>query len=166
MLAALGIAGANVIWLLLAASGAAALAEQFPRAFLTLKILGVVVILYLALTTMFGPLPNAEADAGKAPPRKKLFSKGVALQLSSPLPLVYFGLLLPTYFDLTRSLPVQFGIMLATVTATELIGLAVYAFGAQKIRDWLRAPKQARAFNLAIGVVMIASGIWAILSTT
>lgn len=166
MLPALGIASANVIWLILAASGAAALADQFPRAFLGLKVFGVLVILYLALTTMFGPLPNAEADASTAPRRSRLFSKGVALQLSSPLPLVYFGLLLPTYFDLGRSVPVQFGIMLATVTATELLGLAVYAFGAGKIRDWLRSPNSARAFNFAIGMVMIASGIWAILSTT
>ena len=52
MLPALGIASANVIWLLLAASGAAALATTFPKAFLALKIIGVCVILYLALTTM------------------------------------------------------------------------------------------------------------------
>ena len=38
MLPALGIASANVVWLLLAASGAAALATTFPKAFLVLKI--------------------------------------------------------------------------------------------------------------------------------
>ena len=57
MLPALGIASANVVWLLLAASGAAALATTFPKAFLVLKIAGILVILYLALSAMFGPLP-------------------------------------------------------------------------------------------------------------
>lgn len=165
MLPALGVASANVVWLLLAASGAAALAVQFPKAFLGLKIVGVLVILYLALTTIFGPLPDANASANDAPPRAKLYSKGLALQLSSPMPLVYFGLLLPAYFDVTSPIPPQFGIMLITVTVTELLGLAAYAYGAGHIRTWMTSPKAARAFNIFIGVVMILSGLWAVLST-
>ncbi len=164
MLAALGIASANVIWLLLAASGAAALATQFPSTFLALKILGVLVIIYLAVTTMTGPAPNLD-NTNDAPPRAALYSKGIALQISSPLPLVYFGLLLPTYFDPALPVTTQFWIMLATVTVTELLGLAIYAYGAQNIRRWLREPVQARIFNIFIGVVMIGSGIWAIGST-
>ena len=58
MLPALGIASANVMWLLLAASGAAALATSFPKAFLALKVIGMLVILYLAFNAMFGPLPD------------------------------------------------------------------------------------------------------------
>ena len=166
MLPALGIASANVMWLLLAASGAAALATSFPKAFLGLKIIGMLVILYLAFNAMFGPLPDPDAKAADAPPRKKLYSRGVALQLSSPMPLVYFGLLLPAYFDATYSIPLQIFIMFITVTTTELLGLGAYAYGAQKIRRWLTNPKQARMFNIFIGIVMIASGIWAILSTT
>ena len=166
MLPALGIASANVVWLLLAASGAAALATNFPKAFLALKVIGILVILYLALSAMFGPLPNPNANASDAPPRAKLYSRGLGLQLSSPMPLVYFGLLLPAYFDTSYSIPLQVGIMFLTVTATELLGLSVYAYGAQRIRRWLRNPRQARNFNLFIGLVMICSGIWAILSTT
>ena len=166
MIAAFGIASANVIWLLLAASGAAALATTFPKAFLGLKILGLCVIAYLALSTIFGPLPQANASASDAPPRRLLYSKGVALQLSSPMPLVFFGLLLPAYFNTSAPLPPQLLIMFVTVTVTEIVGLAVYAFGAEKIRVWLKSPKAARTFNILIGVVMILSGIWAVLSTT
>ena len=166
MLPALGIASANIIWLLLAASGAAALATTFPKAFLALKIIGVLVVLYLALTAMFGPLPDPDAKASDAPPRGKLYSKGLALQLSSPMPLVYFGLILPAYFDVSYSISFQVLIMFLTVTTTELLGLGAYAYGAQKIRLWLKNPTQARFFNIFIGLVMIGSGFWAILSTT
>jgi len=138
MMPAAGIASANVIWLLLAASGAAALATTFPQAFLALKIVGVMVILFLALSAMFGPLPDPDAKAADAPPRGKLYSRGVALQLSSPMPLVYFGLLLPNYFDPSYSIPQQIFIMFVTVTTTELLGLAAYAYGAQRIRKWLK----------------------------
>ena len=176
MLAASGIASANVIWLCLAASGAAALALKFPEAFLGLKIFGVLVILYLALTAMFGPLPDLgqpgdefDEKAGRKPERGvllRLYSKGIALQLSSPMPLVYFGLLLPAYFDTARDIAPQFVIMLVTVTVTELLGLAVYAYGAGRIRTWLTSPRAARGFNIFIGIVMILSGLWAIWSTS
>ena len=166
MLPAYGIASANVIWLILAVSGAAALAMQYPRVFFALKIVGVLVILYLALTTMFGDLPDLNPGEHQSVPRRRLYSKGLALQLSSPLPLVYFGLLLPAYFDAEKPVWPQFWIMLATVTATELAGLAVYAKGAAYIRARLSDPRTARLFNLCIGVVMIASGFWALWSTS
>ena len=62
LLPAYGIASANVIWLVLAVSGAAALAFRFPSIFFTLKIIGFLVIVYLALTTMISPGPDFDAE--------------------------------------------------------------------------------------------------------
>jgi len=166
MLPALGIASANVIWLLIAATVAVAVLTVSSTAFVVLKVTGVLVIFYLALTAMFGDLPDLDAKAENAPPRTNLYSRGVALQLLSPMPLVYFGGLLPMFFNPSNSIPQQIFIMFVTVTTTELLGLAAYAYGAQKIRRWLKEPRQARAFNIFIGIVMIGSGLWAILSTT
>ncbi len=166
MLAALGIATANIGWLLMAASGAAVLATQFPTAFTAMKFIGLLVILYLALNAMFGPLPSANPDENTAPPRAKLYAKGLALQISSPMPLVFFGLLLPTYFDTSSSLLLQLSIMFVTVTVTELLGLAFYAYSAERMRVLLSSPRAARIFNICIGIVMICSGIWAIYSTS
>lgn len=181
MLAALGIASANIVWLLLAASGAMALLTTYPQAFIVMKIIGVLVILYLAFSTIFGPLPdlssNQTASASANPqtssfstpslktPWAKLYRRGITLQLSSPMPLVYFGGLLPTYFDAALPLPKQVFIMFITVTITELVGLAAYAIGAQHIKDALKSPKAARGFNIAIGLLMIGSGVWAVFST-
>jgi len=165
MVSALGIAAANVGWLLLAVSGAAALAKLYPEAFTLLKFVGLAVIVLLALGTMFGKTANAESSITEASPRSGLFFKGLALQISSPMPLVYFGGLLPAYFDMARPVWPQFWVMLVTITATELIGLAVYAKGADSIRKWLTKPRLARLFNIIIGLVMILSGLWAVLST-
>ena len=163
MLPALGIASANVLWLILAASGAFALLKAFPSFLLAMKVMGFLVILYLAYSTLTGPPPNL--DKTEDPPkRSRLYVRGVALQISSPLPLVYFGVLLPLYFSPDLPLMSQFMIMLATVTATELAGLAFYAYGANGIRNMLRNEHQARIFNVGIAIVMIGSGIWAIWS--
>ena len=164
MLAACGIAAANVLWLILAASGTGALLETFPAITFALKMLGLVVILYLALSVMFGPLPDMSVGREDAPRQSRLFAKGMGLQISSPMPLVYFGILLPVFFDPAQPLVTQFLIMLMTVTVTELCGLAVYAAFSRWIREKLRNPLAAKAFNLIIGIVMIGSGAWAIFS--
>lgn len=166
LLPALGVASANVFWLVLAASGAAALATAYPKGFLALKLTGLLVIFYLGLKTIFGPLPSADISRDEAPRRSRLYAQGFALQISSPMPLVFFGLLLPAYFDASKAMGPQFTIMLITVTVTELVGLAAYAYGAQSIRNWLRSARAARAFNILIGFVMIASGLWAVASTS
>lgn len=164
LLPAMGIASANVIWLVLAASGTAALLTAFPNVTLGLKVLGLLVILYLGLSTIFGPPPDMSISSQDAPKRAGLYFKGVALQISSPLPLVYFGLLLPLYFDAEKPILTQFGIMLATVTWLELQGLALYAAFARWIRAQLSSARAAKIFNATIGTVMIASGAWAILA--
>ena len=166
MLPALGIASANTVWLLMAASGAAILATKFPNAFLVLKGMGLLVIFYLALSTIFGPLPDTVSKVMDPPRKKNLYSKGLALQLSSPMPLVYFGLLLPNYFDMSYSLKTQVLVMFLTVTITELLGLGLYAYCAHKIRQWLKQTWAARSFNILIGLTMIASGVWALMATT
>ena len=162
MLAAFGIATANVLWLILAATGTGALLEAFPSVTFALKMLGLIVILYLAGSVAFGPPPDMSVGSADAPRRSLLYVKGIGLQISSPMPLVYFGLLLPVFFDADKPMIPQFLIMLATVTVTEICGLAVYAGFARWIREKLQNVTAARIFNWTIAIVMTVSGVWAI----
>lgn len=165
LLPALGVASANVLWLCLAASGTAVLFEIYPTATLGLKVLGILVLGWMAISVMIGPPPRLEPDPDDAPRRSRLYAKGFLLQVTSPMPLVYFGMLLPLYFVADAPLAPQFLIMLVTVTVLELFGLSVYAYAAQSIRRFLQNPKTGRIFNVLIGNIMIASGLFAVLST-
>ena len=165
LLPALGVASANVLWLCLAASGTAVLFEIYPTATLALKGLGILVLGWMAISVMIGPLPRLEPDPDDAPRRGRLYAKGFLLQITSPMPLVYFGMLLPLYFQADTPLPPQFLIMLVTITVLELFGLSVYAYAAKSIRRFLQDPRTGRIFNVLIGLIMIASGIFAVHST-
>jgi len=88
----------------------------------------------MAISVMIGPLPKLEPDPEDAPKRGRLFVKGFLLQVTSPMPLVYFGMLLPLYFQPDMPLAPQFMTMLVTVTILELFGLSVYAYAAQPNR--------------------------------
>lgn len=166
LLPAMGVASANVIWLILAASGTAVIFELYPAATLSLKIIGLIVLCWMGLSTMFGALPNLDVNAEDAPRRSRLYGKGVLLQITSPMPVVYFGMLLPTFFDPATALAPQFFTMLITVTVLEMFGLSFYAAGAQGIRKVLKGPRAARMFNVLIGLIMIISGAWAVFSTS
>lgn len=158
MLAAFGVASANVFWLVLAATGAAALAATYPQAFAGLRIVGLVVILWLGLSTIFGPVDRMTKIDQDVPPRRKLYLKGLALQSSNPLALVTFAGILPTFFDTSRAIPPQFFLMITTLTILELNGLAIYAGFGRLIRAKLKSPQAARVFNAIVGSVMIIAG--------
>lgn len=166
MMAALGVASANVIWLALAATGAGALAETFPQGFTALKFLGLAVILWLGISIMRAPIDKMLKAEQDVPPKAKLYAKGLALQLSNPLALVTFAGILPLYFDVGRPLLPQYLMMITTLTYLELQGLAIYAGFGRAIRVKLQNPKAARTFNVTIGCVMIIAGCAAILFTS
>jgi len=52
LLPAFGVASANVLWLCLAASGTAVLFEIYPKATLGLKVLGILVLGWMAISVM------------------------------------------------------------------------------------------------------------------
>ena len=163
MAPALGICTGNLLWIVLAVSGVAALAHVFPQAFLVLKLVGICFIMWIAWRMAVG----GAIDLARAapPPRRHMFARGVGLQLANPNALVFFGGLLPAYIDPDRSAVTQALIIMATITVTELLGLVVYAGAA----DWLsRRFASARfatwCFRLA-ALAMAASAGFAVWST-
>ena len=163
MLPAIGICTANLLWVVLAASGASALARAWPAAFTALKLAGVVYIVWLAW--QMASHGAVDLRRREPPPRAHSFRRGVSLQLANPNALVYFGGLLPAYIQPDRSLVAQCALMMATITTTELIGLVLYARAA----DWLARKFASSAFAVwfyrCAALTMAASAAFAVYST-
>lgn len=166
LLPALGVSTANLVWIALAASGAAALAETFPGGFLILKFLGVAFIIWIAVQMVRNPPQGLAARATDAPKRSTLYAKGIGLQLANPNALVFFGALLPSYFDPARPVLDQAAIMVITVTATEMFGLAVYAALADGLAKKFQSPVFARRFAIVAAIVMAGSAGYAAIVTS
>jgi homoserine/homoserine lactone efflux protein len=163
MAPAIGICAGNIIWVALAASGASALAHAFPAGFTVLKIAGIAFILWLAWRTAFGE--PVDLLRREPPPRAKLFVHGVGLQLANPNALVYFGGLMPAYLDAGKLLLPQVAIILVTVTITEIIGLIVYAAGADVLARRFQSKTFAHWFFRIAALAMAASASFAVYST-
>jgi homoserine/homoserine lactone efflux protein len=163
MMAAAGVCAANLVWIALAVSGASVLAHSFPEVFQAVKLAGVAFIFWLAWrTAVHGPV-----DLGRRPPppRAGLFARGVGLQLANPNALVYFGGLLPAYIDPDASLATQAAVLAATVTLTEMVGLMIYAGGADWLARRFASPNFARAFYRIAALAMAGSAAYAVWAT-
>jgi len=163
MAPAFGICFANLIWITLAASGVAVVAKAFPEAFLALKVVGICFIAWLAWKTAFGE--PVDLLRREPPPRARLIVHGVGLQLANPNALVYFGGLLPTYFNADRDLIPQVIISMLTVTACEMFGLMIYAGGAEALARRFRSQAFATWFFRLAALAMLLSAGFAVYLT-
>jgi len=160
---ALGICGANLVWIALAAAGVALIARAFPEAFLAFKVAGIAFIVFLAWKTAFGP--PVDLLRREPPPKARLFAHGLGLQLANPNALVYFGGLLPTYFNPDRDLLPQVMISMATVTVCEMFGLMVYAAGADALARRFQSQAFATGFFRIAALAMVVSAAFAVYLT-
>ncbi|MGB3625496.1 MAG: LysE family translocator [Henriciella sp.] len=166
MLPAMGVSTANFVWIGLAAGGAAAIATQLPSAFLFLKLAGLAFIIWLALGLIRAQPRDLRLAREAMPKRAALFGKGVGLQLANPNALVFFGALLPGYFDASRPMWPQILIALATITFSEMFGLAIYAAAADRMAKNFASPGFARWFNIGAATLMVGSAAFAVWATS
>lgn len=166
LMPAAGISATNLIWITMAATGLAAFAASFPAVLLGIKLAGVCFIAWLAWGMISHHDPQKLASADLAPPKTHLFGRGAGLQLFNPNALVFFGLLLPSYFDPARPVVNQAIIMMVTVTITEMAGLTIYAFLAGKLNLKFQSARFAKWFNIAAASAMLASALFATIATS
>lgn len=160
---AIGICVANLVWIALAASGVAVLAKAFAEAFMVVKMAGVAFIIWLAWRTAFGA--PVDLLRREPPPRRKLLVNGIGLQLANPNALVYFGGLLPTYFNPDHDLIPQVLISMATVAVCEMFGLMVYAAGSDALARRFQSPTFAHWFFRIAALAMVISALFAVYLT-
>lgn len=166
LLPAMGVSTANFVWIGLAAGGAAAIASQLPGAFLVLKLAGLAFISWLAFGLVRAKPRDLRLSREDMPRRAALFGRGLGLQLANPNALVFFGALLPGYFDPDRSLMTQIAIMMATITFSEMFGLMVYAVAADRMAHNFASPTFVRWFNIGAAVLMLGSAAFAVWATS
>ncbi len=164
MIAGVGISTANLFWIALAVSGAAALAATFPDLFLFLKLGGVAFIFWLAWN-MVRNSHTIDLENRNIPRRRVLFAKGLGLQLANPNALVFFGGLLPAYISSDQPLLPQIIIIVITITVTELFGLGVYAIAAERLARNFHSENFVKWFNRAAALLMMGSALFALYVT-
>ncbi len=151
---------------LIAASmaGMSALLAASETAFLWMKWLGALYLVYLGIKTWRAPLPEmggVQACGVDDRVGSSLFKQGFLVAISNPKGLIFFAAFLPQFMDQQAHWLSQFVILGGTFIVVEFIYELMLAGAAQRIGPWLGA--NGRWFNRTAGATFI--GIGGVLTT-
>jgi threonine/homoserine/homoserine lactone efflux protein len=151
----------DLIWFTGAAFGLSALAQTAHTAFVVVRYLGALYLLYLAYKLWTAPVRLlAEVDAAAPVQRPRaLFLGSLTLTLSNPKPMLFFVALLPTVVPLERLS--GFG-QLEIVGAIVLImpaTLGGYVMLAARARSWLKSARAIKFVNRGSGTLIAAAAV-------
>jgi threonine/homoserine/homoserine lactone efflux protein len=154
VLTALGVSTGQAVWALTTSIGVAALIVAFEPAFVALKLLGAVFLVYLGTQALYAAARGRTAQA-RNPRRQAPFRQGVISNLGNPKMAVFFTSLLPQFGSSFPAL-LALGLVFCTMT---FAWLTAYAFAVAKAGDVLRRPAVRRAFDAVLGAVLVALGL-------
>jgi threonine/homoserine/homoserine lactone efflux protein len=162
---ALGMVISDIIYLVLACYGLAALAEHWSEAFMVVRIIGAIYLIYLGIK-MWRATRQQELPVEAAGQEKIGFSflQGFIISASNPKVILFYIAFLPTFMDLT--LLTRGDIVLAAVLTllALMAGLMLIAAGASSARRYVRSPGGHKTLNRTAGAVMIGAGTYLVSS--
>ena len=153
----LGILAGDLIYLVFALFGLAAIATWFGPIFVVVRWAGAAYLLYIAWQ-FWTAKPGAEQIRAQQESGWKTFLSGFALTLGNPKTIVFYLALLPTVIPLDQPITILGFTELTAIVVVVLliIGLA-YAGLAAAARDFFRSSKAIRRLNRTAGVMMASA---------
>jgi threonine/homoserine/homoserine lactone efflux protein len=161
-------------WALMAAAGFAALVAASEAAYLVLRVVGAVVLLYLgarclrAAWRLRGEAHTAHAAADAAPPDSgwwRSFGEGVVVQLANPKAAVFMVSFYPQFVPADRPLfATTAGLAMLQVALETCLYLGL-AIGVSRAGAWFGRSAVRRRLETVAGSVLVALGLRVALSS-
>lgn len=159
-ISAFGIASGEVLHTLLAVLGLAALIQASTPAFLMVKYIGAVYLVYLGIRVTRERNDVALESMGLASDWK-VFRQGVLTNLFNPKAILFFVTFLPQFVNPVRGhAQLQLVSLGFTFAVLDVIFLKALACSAGHVNAWLtRKPENARRVRLATGTLLVGLGV-------
>ncbi|MDB4224833.1 LysE family translocator [Granulosicoccus sp.] len=158
---ALGDVSANFAQMILVALGLGAVIASSELAFLAIKWLGVVTLLYMGLKMLLSkPLELRTENSQPAIPAKKMFMSGFLVAAGNPKAIIFFTAFFPQFIDPTQPLFQQMAIMCPTMAVLDFTWVMIYGLSANRFLGFMH--NNPMALNRFGGSALIsASGFLA-----
>lgn len=143
----------DLLWLLVAVFGLAAVAAMVQPVFFVLKYLGAAYLLYLAWKLWSAPVAIADAEPVRGQ-GVKLFGGGLLITMGNPKTMLFYLAVLPALVDLpslTLTGLIEIAVTIAVVFAAVFAGLVLLA---AQVRRLFTSPRAVRIVNRTSGVAM------------
>jgi threonine/homoserine/homoserine lactone efflux protein len=155
----LGILAGDLVYLLFALFGLAAIAAWFGPVFTVIRWAGAAYLLYIAWK-FWTAKPGKEQIAAKSEGSWRTFLSGLALTLGNPKTIVFYLALLPTIIPLDRPLTIIGLLELVAIVIVVLLAICfAYAALASAARELFRSPTALRRLNRTAGAIMASAAV-------
>ena len=155
-----GIVAGDYVFIVLAISGLATLAQHYADLFLYLKYAGAAYLIYLGVKTVLTKnLAPAKSASGMAR-HSTNFIAGLLTTLSNPKAILFYVSLFPAFLDLSVVSAVDIGLIMAITTLSVGGVMVVYAWLAARSGALLKSTDATRYLRWGAGTVLIGSGAY------
>jgi threonine/homoserine/homoserine lactone efflux protein len=151
----------DYLWFLAAVLGLSALAQTAHMAFVVVKYVGALYLLYLAYKLWSAPARSLAEDTRPelARPPRALFLGSLMLTLSNPKPMLFFLALLPTVVSLETLSALGHLEIAGAITVILPATLGGYVLIAARARAWFRNPRAIKIMNRGSGTLIAAAAV-------
>ncbi len=158
---AFGMAISDIVYLILATFGLAAIAENYSGLFTVIRFVGAGYLLYLGWKMWTAEI-DTDFTQGRASSGAWLsgFMQGFLISASNPKVILFYIAFLPTFIDLS-SLNSSDIVLTSVLTLLALMaGLMMVAIGASSVRKYLKSRQAIQRLNRTAGSIMIGAGLF------
>lgn len=163
---ALGMVISDIIYLVLACFGLAALAEHWGTAFMVVRGIGAIYLIYLGVKLWRAhrqlAMEGGSVIAGKS---RLSFIQGFLISASNPKVILFYIAFLPTFIDLTVLTGADIVLASGLTLIGLMAGLMLIAALASSLRHYVRSETGQKTLNRTAGSAMIGAGAYLVSSS-
>lgn len=142
--------------------GLASLIAAMGDWFMWVRLAGAAYLIWLGLKLLMAS-GNIETGASPRKPYGGFFLQGLAVSLSNPKTLLFFGAFFPQFMDPSRNFTFQVLIMGASAMVVAAVSDSIYILLASRAGTIL-SRRRVRLMTCASGIALIGGGLWLALS--
>lgn len=159
----LGILVGDLIYLVFALFGLAAIATYFGAVFIVVRWAGALYLLYIAWQFWTAKPGSEQLGPRKKEPWLRTFLSGFALTMGNPKTIVFYLALLPTVVPLDKPITVLGFAELTLIVVVVLLAIGCgYAALAAWARDFFTSPRAIRRLNRTAGIIMASAAAFVV----
>lgn len=158
---ALGMTISDILYLIAACIGLAALATHWSELFTVVRVVGAIYLVYLGWKMWNAPLNLEAADTHSSSSGNTIsFLQGFLISASNPKVILFYIAFLPTFMDLSVLTPYDIALASFLTLIALMLGIMGIAIFASKARNFFHSERSVSRLNKSAGSIMIAAGAY------
>ena len=156
-----GMAISDIIYLILATFGLAAIAENYSGLFTAIRFAGAAYLFYLGWKMWIAKV-DTEFKQGKVKAITSVggFIQGFLISASNPKVILFYIAFLPTFIDLSSLNAKDIALASVLTLSALMAGLMLVSVGASSVRQYLKSKRALQRLNRTAGSIMIGAGLF------